>query len=144
MRKTVTYTCAQDNRDKGKVFMLTEMDADATEQWALQAFFALMNAGVDIPEEITSMGFAGLVQIGLGALGKVPFGAAKPLLDAMMDCVQVVPNPAQPNVVRSLIGSDIEEVTTRIALRKAIFELHVTGLKTGAPSTSVQGAAPTV
>ena len=142
MRKTATYTCAQDNRDQGKVFLLTEMSADATEQWAMQAFFALMNAGVEIPEEVTSMGFAGLVQLGLGALGKVPFGAAKPLLDVMMGCVQVVPNPGQPNVVRALVESDIEEVTTRIALRKAIFELHVSGLKTGAPSTSVQGAAP--
>jgi hypothetical protein len=133
MRKTLTYNCTQNNRDQGKVFLITEMSADATEQWAMQAFFALMNAGVDIPDDIAAMGFAGIVQLGLGALGRVPYGAVKPLFDSMMECVQIIPNPAQPNVVRALIDTDIEEVTTRIALRKAIFELHVSGLKTDAP-----------
>jgi len=53
---------------------------------------------------------------------KIPFEAAKPLLDEMMGCVQIVPSP---NVKRPLIEDDIEEVKTRLMLRKAIWDLHM-------------------
>ena len=142
MRKSSTITVT-DGRDAGKVFKLTEMSADAAERWAMRAFFALMNAGVDIPDDIASLGLAGVAQIGLKALTKVPFEAAEPLLQDMMDCVQIVPDPSKPNVVRTIIDGDIEEVSTRLQLRRAVFDLHVDFLKPGAPSTSAQeGATP--
>jgi len=39
--------------------------------------------------------------------------------------VQYQPSPVKPEIVRGLIEDDIEEVATRIQLRKAVFELHV-------------------
>ncbi|OYV50517.1 MAG: hypothetical protein B7X10_01255 [Burkholderiales bacterium 21-58-4] len=143
MRKSTTFTVNDDGRDNGKVFKITEMSADGAERWALRAFFALMNAGVDIPEDIASMGLAGVAQIGLKALTRIPFEAAEPLLQDMMDCVQLIPDPSKPNVLRALIDGDIEEVMTRLQLRKAVFDIHVEFLKLGAPSTSAQeGATP--
>ncbi len=140
MRKGIQYTVEDEGRDHGKVFKITEMAADDAERWALRAFFALMNAGIDIPDNIVEMGFAGIAQIGLQALGRVPYEAAEPLLADMMECVQIIPDPGKPNVVRALIESDIEEVMTRLKLRKAVFDLHTEFLKRGAPLTSAQGA----
>jgi hypothetical protein len=125
MRKTSTYTETAENRDKGKVFKIEEMSADAAEQWALRAFFAIMNAGIEIPDGIADMGFAGIATAGLKALGAVPYESAKPLLDEMMDCVQIIPDPSKPNVARALFPGDIEEVATRLKLRKAVFDLHI-------------------
>jgi len=125
MRKTSTYTETADNRDKGKVFKLEEMSADQAEAWALKAFFAIMNAGIDVPDNLADLGFAGIATAGLNALGKVDYETARPLLDEMMTCVQIIPDPAKPNVARALFPGDIEEVATKLKLRKAVFDLHV-------------------
>jgi hypothetical protein len=125
MRKTSIYTETADNRDKGKVFKLEEMSADQAEAWALKAFFAIMNAGIELPDEVADLGFAGIATAGLKALGKVDYETALPLLDEMMTCVQIIPDPAKPNVARALFPGDIEEVATKLKLRKAVFDLHV-------------------
>ena len=125
MRKTSTYTETADNRDKGKVFKLEEMSADQAEAWALKAFFAIMNAGIDVPDNLADLGFAGIATAGLNALGKVDYETARPLLDEMMTCIQIIPDPAKPNVARALFPGDIEEVATKLKLRKAVFDLHV-------------------
>jgi hypothetical protein len=125
MRKTSTYTETADNRDKGKVFKIEEMSADQAEAWALKAFFAIMNAGIELPDEVADLGFAGIATAGLKALGKVDYETARPLLDEMMTCVQIIPDPAKPNVARALFPGDIEEVATKLKLRKAVFDLHV-------------------
>jgi hypothetical protein len=125
MRKTSIYTETADNRDKGKVFKLEEMSADQAEAWALKAFFAIMNAGIDVPDNLADLGFAGIATAGLNALGKVDYETARPLLDEMMTCVQIIPDPAKPNVARALFPGDIEEVATKLKLRKAVFDLHV-------------------
>ena len=134
MRKTLRYTVTDSGRDHGKVFLITEMSASDAEDWALRAFFALMNSGIDVPDEVADMGFAGIASVGLKALGKVEYSKAKPLFDDMMTCVQVMPDPAKPNVVRSLIDTDIEEVTTRLKLRSEVFKLHTDFLAAAAPS----------
>ena len=133
MRKTLTYTVADAGRDQGKVFLITELSAAEAEEWALQAFFAIMNAGIEIPEGVEEMGFAGIAAIGLKALGKVPYFMAEPLLNKVMECVKVIPDAAQQNVVRAMIESDTEEVVTRLMLKKAVFKLHTDFLTRAAP-----------
>jgi hypothetical protein len=131
MRKTSTLTIDREGRDKGKTFVLTEMSAADAERWALRAFFALMNTGVEIPADIAESGMAGIASMGLQAIGKLPYEAAEPLLADMWDCVQIMPDPSKKNVVRDLIEQDIEEVATRLEIRKAVFDLH-TGFFTDA------------
>lgn len=137
-RKQSTVTITADGRDKGKVFVLTEMSASAAEEWAGRALFAMLNAGVDIPDNLAGAGLAGVASLGINALTRVSFDAAKPLLDEMFSCVQIQPSP---NVTRRLIEDDIEEVATRLQLRKAVLDLHLSFFTDGAGSTSASAAA---
>jgi hypothetical protein len=124
-RKVIDYVEQAEGRDKGKTFRITELSAEAAEEWGARAVFAMMNAGVEIPDGIAQQGLAGLASIGITALTKVPFQDAKPLFDKMFECVQFVPDAARPNVVRPLFADDIEEVSTRLKLRKEIVLLHL-------------------
>lgn len=132
-RKTATVTIERDGRDKGKVFQITELSAYESEEWAARALFALMNAGVEIPADIASAGLAGIVSLGIGALTKLSFEQAKPLMDKMMTCVAYQPSP---KITRPLIEDDIEEVATLIQLREAVLKLHTDFFTRAAPSTS--------
>ena len=120
-RKETTFI-ADAGRDKGKQFLITEMSASQAESWAIKVILAVGNAGIEIPDDLSSQGMSGLMAVGYMSLLKIPFEAAKPLLDEMMTCVQYAPSP---NVKRPLIEDDIEEVQTRLALRKAIWNLHM-------------------
>jgi hypothetical protein len=123
-RRTETYTVKSPGRDEGKQFFLTEMAATAAEDWAYRAFAALSASGVEIPVGMDENGLAGIAALGVKTLGSIPIDIARPLLADMMACVQVIPDPARPHP-RPLIESDIEEVRTRIELRKAVMELHL-------------------
>ena len=132
MRKEATFT-ATAGRDKGKEFCITEMDAYRAEMWAIQVILAVGKAGIEIPPELAQQGMAGLMAVGYMSLLKIPFDTAKPLLDEMFTCVQIVPSV---NVKRGLIDSDIEEVKTRFQLRKAIWDLHADFFTSADPLTS--------
>jgi hypothetical protein len=121
-RKQANVTIDGNGRDAGKVFVLTELSAAAAETWAARAMFAMLNAGVAIPDNIAQAGLAGIAALGVNALSKLSFDAAKPLLDEMFDCVQIQPSP---KVVRALVDDDIEDVSTRLVLRREIFKLHI-------------------
>ena len=120
-RKESTFI-AESGRDKDKQFLITEMSASQAEAWAIKVILAVGNAGIEIPDGLASQGMSGLMAVGYMSLLKIPFEAAKPLLDEMMTCVQYAPSPT---IKRPLIEDDIEEVTTRLALRKAIWNLHM-------------------
>ncbi len=132
-RKQITLTIGAEGRDKGKVFVLTELSAYEAEEWAGRALFSLMNAGVEIPDKIAEAGLAGVAAMGMKAIAKLPFESAKPLLDKMMDCVQIQPSP---NVTRELMSGDVEEVATLFTLRKKVLGLHLDFFMAAAPSTS--------
>lgn len=125
MRKTQTVTIDAEGRDHGKTFLLKEMPASQAEKWAARAFFAMAKNGVEIPDEIAGSGLSGIALVGLKALGGMSFYDAEPLLDEMFSCIQIIPDPSRPNVVRALIEDDIEEVSTRLFLRKEILMLHI-------------------
>lgn len=134
-RKKVTITIDADGRDKGKSFVLTEMSAWDAEEWAGEALFAMMNAGVDIPPGIESAGLAGVAALGITALTKMSYEKARPLLARMMQCVEIQPSR---DIVRPLINDDIEEVSTLLRIRKEVFALHFDFFIDGGESTSAQ------
>ena len=125
MRKEITVTIDADGRDFGKAFFLREMSAMRAEKWATRAILALTRSGIDIPEDIAKQGLAAVAAMGVHALAGVQFAEAEPLLDEMMQCVQIVPMPARPEVKRALIEDDIEEITTLVTLRREILALHM-------------------
>ena len=133
-RKTKTITITDEGRDKGKVYSLTELPASKAERWAMRAFFAMMRGGVTVPDDLAAMGMAGLAQMGLSAVSSMSFHDAEPLLDEMMTCVKAVPDPTKPSFVRELVETDIEEVKTRLLLRKEVFTLHTDFFTSASPS----------
>ena len=139
-RKETTFV-AETGRDLGKQFLITEMSASQAENWAFQVILAVGNAGIEIPEGLASQGMSGLMAIGYMNLLKIPFDAAKPLLDEMMNCVQIIPSA---NIKRKLVEEDIEEVGTRLQLRKATWNLHMDFFLNESKSTLESEAQETI
>ena len=124
-RRTEEFKVEAVGRDKGKIFLLTEMSAFAAEKWAAKALLALMKSGVDVPDDIANSGTAGLASIAMAAFGGVPPESLIALLDEMMSCVQCIPDPRNPLSVRKLVEEDIEELVTLFEIRKRLLDLHL-------------------
>ena len=123
-RKEIDITIESEGRDKGKTFWIKEMSAWDAERWAHRAFFAAMNAGVDIDENIARSGMAGIAAAGLMAFGKVTYEVAQPLLDELLKCVKYRFQPGE-NGVRNIVMEDIEEAGTILQLRAEALNLHI-------------------
>lgn len=134
MRKQKLVVISSEGRDKGKTFRLTEMPADQAERWAYRTLLAMSRGGIDLPNGILNAGMAGLaavipfvVIVGLRGLHMAQWAELEPLLEEMMGCVRYVP-PQQglpDQEILSGVNSQIEEIRTRVELRKEILELHV-------------------
>lgn len=131
MRKQSIVTLNDDNRDKGKCFLVTEMAARVAEKWALRFMLALQRGGIEVPDELSHLGFVGIASaIGSKMIGGLAPDEVEPLLDELMKCVQFMPNPGNPTLTRPLVdagieGDDIEEVATRVKLKLEVVALHV-------------------
>lgn len=123
-RKEIEVTIIEEGRDKGKVFKLTEQPAIIIDKWANRAIHSIVRAGGVLPEEIQKMGIIGVLAVGFQRLMHIPWSELEPLLDELMGCVQIIPTPSQPNIVRKLVANDIEEVQTLRFLREQVFVLH--------------------
>lgn len=145
-RKEKDVKIADEGRDQGKIFHLTEMPASQAEKWALRAFLAIARNNVQIPEEVAGMGMRGIFILGfVRAIGMMSFADAEVLLDEMFTCVEFVGDPKQPLATRRKpLEEDIEEVETRVHLRRQVFELHVDFSKLAARFKSVQSASKSV
>jgi hypothetical protein len=135
---------AEGGRDAGKHYIITEMAASRAERWAMRALAAMMRADVEIPDNLAGAGMAGLAAVSLKALSAIPQDEVDLLMAEMMSCVSYVPDPSKPMVTRTPPwDDDIEEVRTRLELRRQVIELH-TGFSLAAdPSTSGSTAETT-
>lgn len=124
-RKSAVVTISREGRDKGKTFVITEMSAMRAEKWATRAFLALGRAGVEVPDGLADAGIAGLAVLGLRALASLRFEDAEPLLDEMFARVQIMPDPRNPETVRSVMEDEVEEVSTILKLRAEALDLHM-------------------
>lgn len=121
-RRVVEITIKDENRDKGKTFVLTEKPAREAERWAARAMVAILNSGVDVPDSARGSGMAGIAAIGVNQLFKVNYVELEPLMDEMMTCVQV---KSSAGVIRQPVEEDIEELPTLLQLRKEVLFLHL-------------------
>jgi hypothetical protein len=92
--------------------------------WAGRAVLALTRAGVDVPPDILRQGIVGVTTLMIRALSGISSQEAIELAREMFTCVKYRPDPNNPDYVRAPQGTDIEEVRTRVLLRKEIIELH--------------------
>jgi hypothetical protein len=125
MARKIEHFVSVDGRDAGKAFIITEMPARAAEKWAIRALLAMGKNGVEIPEGAFDAGMASMAKIGLGMVCKLPYDEAESLLDEMLSCVTIMPDPSKPNITRDLVEDDTEEVATLLKLRVQTFKLHV-------------------
>jgi hypothetical protein len=132
-RRIKDVTISTPGRDQGKMFRITEMEADKGEEWGMRALMALTKAGVELPEGATGM--AGIASAGLEALGKLQFAEVKLLMDEMFLCIERLPDPKNLSVVRPLVKDDTEEIRTRMMLRAEVWTLHTGFSFPGLPST---------
>ena len=140
-RKIANYTVTDAGRDKGKLFVITEMSASQGEAWAMRAMLALMQSDVSVPEGFLELGMAALAQMGLKCLSSIKWELAKPLMDELMECLQIIPDPKVMHVVRPLIEDDIEEIATRAMLKWEVLKLHVDFSQAADLSKSLRGVA---
>lgn len=153
-RKIIPVTITADGRDRGKVFILHEMDADQAERWFVRLVLALANAGGKLPEEILFGGAAGFAEmmptlqnslvLAMRAMQGLDYHDVRALMDEMTPFIKFQPTPsAQPKPPEQEIfvgaASQIEEVSTWLRLRFELLQLHVGFSLAAAALTTEQG-----
>lgn len=124
-RKVVDVVINDEGRDKGKVFVITEMPATQAEKWGARVILAIAKGGAEIPDDIANQGMAGLASLGIRMLFGASWRDIEPLMDEMFSCIMIKPDAlTQPEFKRPLTENDIEEIATRLRLRAEVFALH--------------------
>jgi hypothetical protein len=145
MRKEAIIQITDEGRDQGKVFAIREMSALQAEKWARRALIALARSGADIPDDFDKAGMAGLAVAGFRVIAGINDAEIEPLLDEMLQCISVRPNPNDRSVSRPLyndgVSDDIEEVATLFKLRQEVFNLHINFSKFAARLKQASAAA---
>lgn len=130
-------------RDKGKVFLLTEMPAVQADDWVTQAQFLIAQA----TRECDALGLAEDDPLRLVAQGRA---FKDPSLKAWWSCVAYQHNPKHaPQPIVQGPACQIDEIATINTLLREVYELH-TGFfspddpsTSGSPSTTPTGSSPT-
>lgn len=112
----------QPNRDAGKTFVVTEVDAVQAEEWGLRAMMALGTSGIVVPQDMMALGVLAIPLVGYQAFMGAREEAVLPLWREMLSaCVTVRHSEL---VTEPFARHHVEEVSTLLALRQAIMELH--------------------
>lgn len=126
-RRTDIVTITDTNRDQGRTYIVTEMDAFQAEDLAMRVLLALAGAGIKVPDAATGM--AGLAVAGMDAIQKLPYAQAKEIMNEIRPFMQYQHKPNHPPM--PLTADNVEEVSTLIQLRKSFVLLHLGFLKAG-------------
>jgi hypothetical protein len=120
-------------RDAGKHFLITEWYAERAEKWALRALLAYNRGGGEVPvEAVFNGGMEGIFWLGINTFlrGQMKSEEVIPILDELLECVQMVRDPnkklpdGSPIVTPIASKDDIGEIKTRLWLRSEVLELH--------------------
>ncbi len=110
------------NRDAGKTFLITEVDAVQSEEWGLRALMALGTGGITVPQEMADAGLMGVALVSYQAFMGAREDAVLPLWREMLPmCVKQY---VSAEVVHPWHPTLVEEVSTLMKLRQQIMELH--------------------
>ena len=129
-RRNEYFTVDKECRDFGKTFCITEMLAFDAESFAIRAGLAILKNNPALPTDLTekiankTISFEDIAVLGLGLFSGVAYHDLKPLLDDLMDCVQIIVDK-KSMIRRELEDEDIEELSTIIELRKRALGLHI-------------------
>lgn len=124
--KTITI---EKGRDAGMTYLITEMPIAKADNWAMRALFAIANGGVDLEDVNPNMGMLGMANVAIKALAGIDPKVGIPLLDELLECVQVVPSGGNARAL--LLDSDVKDLTTMFTLRKEALAIHLDFLVQG-------------
>lgn len=118
-----------DNRDSQahRVYLITEWPAARAEKWGLKMFITLKGSGTEIPESQARLGMVGVAIAGINTFlrAEIDQDVLIPLLDEMMECIQIIRDPRHPEIASPIaVDDDIEDVQTRLWLRSEVILLH--------------------
>jgi hypothetical protein len=116
------------NRDKDKLYRITEWDSARAENWGLRMMFAANNGAGQLPLDWSGIGMEGIAILGINTFlrGTSDPGTMIPLLDELLQCVKIVRDPKNPHMAFDLVSEDdIAEVATRMWLRGEVLTLHL-------------------
>ncbi|PHM30027.1 hypothetical protein [Xenorhabdus innexi] len=129
--KTITI---ESGRDKGKTFVITEMPVVKADDWAMRALFTIANGGVDIGDIRPEMGMMAITNVAIKALSNIRAADGIPLLNELLDCVQIVPSGGNARAIE--FNADIRDVKTLFLLRKEALTIHIDFFTQGGGSDS--------
>jgi hypothetical protein len=116
---------AHGERDNGKTFVLTEMDAYSGQRWATKALQALGSGGIHIDADSLKGGFAALAGIAFVGLLRANTDTIQGLLDEMLMCAKYEHQAGQPlQAIVPGIKCCVEEIKTFYTIQRALFTLH--------------------
>ncbi|MCH4094628.1 MAG: hypothetical protein LKE96_10095 [Acetobacter peroxydans] len=123
--REVTLSVPMVGADHNKRFVITRMSAFEADRWGRHCLQAALQCGADLTDITPEDGLAGLAAAGIGLFAAMEPERMDSLLERLMRCVSVQPDPANPVLRRPLHESDIEEIPTVGWLQKEAFALHV-------------------
>jgi hypothetical protein len=116
------------NRDKDKLFRLTEWPAAKAENWGLRMMLAANSGAGELPLNLSGIGLDGIAILGINTFlrGNIAPGTLIPLLDELLQCVRYIRDQSKPHLDSDLVSDDdVEEVATRMWLRGEVLSLHL-------------------
>ncbi len=130
-RKEIPYVVMDENRDKGKEFIITEMSAWDADELAQDIFRAMGDCNyTGIPADVIAMGCAGLATVGLSVISASSPDVARQLRDRLMSTVEIVITHDGKRNRRKVNGAiDFEEVSTIRSVLDKVFEINFGFLK---------------
>ncbi|MID78769.1 hypothetical protein Z985_17705 [Salmonella enterica subsp. enterica] len=124
-RKEIIYIVDDENRDKGKEFIITEMSAWDADELAQDIFRAMGDSDFSaIPADVIAMGCAGLATVGLSVLSAASPDVSRNLRDRLLQTVQIVITHEGRRQVRQVKPIDFEEVSTIRTLMDQVFRVN--------------------
>jgi hypothetical protein len=124
-RKEIPYVVTDENRDKGKEFIITEMSAWDADELAQDIFRAMGDSDFSaIPADVIAMGCAGLATVGLSVLSAASPDVSRNLRDRLLQTVQIVITHEGSRQVRQVKPIDFEEVSTIRTLMDQVFRVN--------------------
>lgn len=118
-RKTATIVIEDEGRDKGKQFLITEMSAVDGERIALRFFQMLCASGVDI--DVNTASAMDVAHMVFSAVSQLHPSQIEEISDKLMECVQYLAPDGK--TTRRLVTGELEEISTRLLLKKEAFML---------------------
>jgi hypothetical protein len=135
-------------RDNGKTFVITEMDAYSGQEFALRALLVLSRSGAQLPPGALGSGWDALASFAFSALLGSSHAEIKPLLDELLGLVQYQHKPGSKLAPQAVLpdasgNSPIEEIATYLTLYKAAWVLHTGFSMAASAPTTESDSSPT-